>query len=149
MDKSADQLKVLEGEQFKLKCSLGSGGLDTSFRYSLSWLFQSQDQSLSTVKLLTYTYDGRLQFQESDPELHQRLIFSRPTINVFQLSVLNSMPSDSGSYYCQVDQYQFDCKSKWERKSSDTSGSTNVSVQLLGKSFPLAVHVIISVSYCR
>ncbi|KAF5902017.1 immunoglobulin superfamily member 3-like, partial [Clarias magur] len=131
MDKSDDQVKVLEGEQFDVKCSLGPGGLDTSFRYSLRWLFQSQDQHSSTVQLLTYTYDGRLQFQESDPDRRQRLIFYRPTINIFQLFILNSMASDSGSYYCQVDQYQVDCNSKWERKSSDTSGSTNVSVQLL------------------
>ncbi|MCJ8732391.1 hypothetical protein PDJAM_G00210850 [Pangasius djambal] len=131
MDKSNVQLKATEGEQVDLSCSLGPGGPDPTFRYSLSWFFQSQDQSLSTVKLLTYSHDGRLQFQESDPELQHRLCFSRPTINVFHLSILNSNPSDSGIYYCEVDQYQADCKSKWERKGSDKSGFTNVSVHFI------------------
>ncbi|KAK3568758.1 hypothetical protein QTP86_016274 [Hemibagrus guttatus] len=128
MDKSNVQLKATEGEQVKLNCSLGSGGLDHTFRYSLSWFFQRQDQSLSSVKLLTYSHDGRLQFLVSDPDLQHRLYFSRPTISVFHLSIMNSIPSDSGSYHCEVDQYQVDCQSKWERKASDKSGFTNVTV---------------------
>ncbi|XP_017325043.1 immunoglobulin superfamily member 2 isoform X2 [Ictalurus punctatus] len=131
MDKSNVQLEATQGEEVKLICSLGLGGSDPAFRYSLSWFFQRQDQSLSTVKLLTYSHDGRLQFQESDPELQRRLYFTRPTINDFHLSILNSIPSDSGSYYCQVDQYQADCKSKWERKASDISGFTNLSVHFI------------------
>ncbi|MCI4378268.1 hypothetical protein PGIGA_G00213980 [Pangasianodon gigas] len=131
MDKSNVQLEATEGEHVELSCSLGPGGLEPTFRYSLSWFFQSQDQSLSTVKLLTYSHDGRLQFQESDPELQHRLRFSRPTINVFHLSILNSNPSDSGSYYCEVARYQADCKSKWESKGSDKSGFTNVSVHFI------------------
>ncbi|XP_058249643.1 immunoglobulin superfamily member 3 isoform X2 [Hemibagrus wyckioides] len=138
MDKSNVQLKATEGEQVKLSCSLGSGGLDHTFRYSLSWFFQRQDQSLSSVKLLTYTHDGRLQFLVSDPDLQHRLHFSRPTISVFHLSIMNSIPSDSGSYYCEVDQYQADCKSKWERKASDKSGFTNVTVHFIASK--LQVH---------
>lgn len=138
MDKSNVHLKVTEGEQVKLSCSLGSGGLDHTFRYSLSWFFQGQDQSLSSVKLLTYSHDGRLQFLVSDPDLQRRLHFSRPTISAFHLSIMNSIPSDSGSYYCEVDQYQADCKSKWERKASDKSGFTNVTVHFTGKFFPFA-----------
>lgn len=137
MDKSNVQLEAMEGEQVVLSCSLGPSGLHPTFRYSLSWFFQRHDQSLYTVKLLTYSHDGRLQFQESDQELQHRLYFSRPTISVFHLSILNSIPSDSGSYYCQVDQYQADCKSKWERKASDKSGFTNVSIHIIGKFFPL------------
>ncbi|XP_047670675.1 immunoglobulin superfamily member 3-like [Tachysurus fulvidraco] len=127
MDKSNVQLKATEGEQVKLSCSLGPGVLDHTFRYSLSWFFQ-QDQSSSIIKLLTYSHDGRLMFQVSDPDLQHRLYFSRPTFSVFHLSILNSIPSDSGSYYCEVDQYQYDCKSKWERKASDKSGFSNVTV---------------------
>ncbi|XP_046700621.1 immunoglobulin superfamily member 3 isoform X2 [Silurus meridionalis] len=131
MDKSNVQLHVTEGEQVKLNCSLGPGGLDPKFRYSLSWFFQRPDQSLSTFKLLTYSHDGRLQFQELDSELQYRLSFSRPHLSVFHLSILNSIPSDSGSYYCVVDQYQADCKSKCERMASDNSGLTNVSVHYI------------------
>lgn len=138
MDKSNVQLEAIEGEQVELSCFLGPSGLDPTFRYSLSWFFQRQDQNLSTVKLLTYSHDGRLQFQESDPKFQHRLCFSRPTISAFYLSILNSIPSDSGSYYCQVDQYQADCKKKWERKSSDKSGFTNVSVYFISKLFPFA-----------
>lgn len=138
MDKSNVQLEVTEGEQLRLSCSLGPSDLDPTFRYSLRWFYQSQDQSLSTVKLLTYSHEGQLYFQVSDPEIQNRLSFSRPSISVFHLSILNSVPSDSGIYYCQVDQYQADCKSNWERKASDKSGFTNVSVHFIGKFCPFA-----------
>lgn len=138
MDKSNVELEATEGEHLKLSCSLGPSELDPKFRYSMSWFFQSQDQSLSTVKLLTYSHDGQLYFQVSDPEIQNRLSFSRPSISVFHLSILNSVQSDSGTYYCQVDQYQADCKSNWEWKASDKSGFTNVSVRSIGKFFPHA-----------
>lgn len=137
MDKSNIQLKATEGEQVKLSCSLGPSGLEPTFRYSLSWFFQRHDESFSTVQILTYSHDGRLQFQESNPELQHRLFFSRPTVSVFHLSILSASPSDSGSYYCQVDQYQPECNSKWKMKGSDKSGFTNVSVHLTGKFFLL------------
>ncbi|TSV41647.1 Immunoglobulin superfamily member 3 [Bagarius yarrelli] len=136
MDKTNAQLEVTEGEQVKLNCSLKPSGLEQTFRYSLSWFFQSQDQS--TVKLLTYSHDGRLQFQVTDSDVQHRLYFSRPIINVFYLSIVNSIPSDSGSYYCEVDQYQSDCKGKWERKASNRSGVTNVMVHFIANK--LQVH---------
>lgn len=136
LDKSDSQLVVTEGQRVDLNCSLRSIGLDATFRYSVTWTFERQEQEPATIKLLTYSHEGRLQFQEDDTELQQRLYFSRPTDGMFRLSILNSVPSDSGRYRCQVDQYQLDCKGKSEWKAGMKSGFTDVSVRIIGRFSP-------------
>ncbi|KAL7881732.1 hypothetical protein AOLI_G00085800 [Acnodon oligacanthus] len=131
LNKSDAQLVVTEGQQVDLSCLLLTNGLDSTFRYSLIWLFERQDQNTPMVPLLTYSHDGRLQFSSDDPKLQHRLYFSRPTVSNFRLSILNSISSDTGRYHCQIDQYQLDCKGKWEFKAGDKSGFTNVNVHLI------------------
>ncbi|XP_036418037.1 immunoglobulin superfamily member 3 [Colossoma macropomum] len=131
LNKSDAQLVVTEGQQVDLSCLLHTNGLDSTFRYSLIWSFERQDQKAPMVPLLTYSHDGRLQFSSDDPKLQRRLYFSRPTVSDFRLSILNSISSDTGRYRCQVDQYQLDCKGKWEFKAGDKSGFTNVNVLLI------------------
>ncbi|XP_062862758.1 immunoglobulin superfamily member 2 [Trichomycterus rosablanca] len=130
MKKANVQLDVTEGKQLDLVCSLEPGPLDPTFRYSLTWFFE-QHENQSKFNLLSYSHDGRLQFLSQDLELQPRLKFSRPTVDAFHLSILNSMQSDSGRYYCQVDRYTADCKGKLESRGSDISGFTNVNVHLI------------------
>ncbi|KAG1927502.1 immunoglobulin superfamily [Pimephales promelas] len=129
MNKANAQLKVEEGEQLVLNCSVEGIGSDSTLRYSLTWLF-NQDQS-SGVALLTYSYDGRLKFLSSDSGFGGRLHFSSPAVGVFQLAIHRAIQEDRGRYYCQVQQYQLDCKGQWSSKASDKSGYTDVSVQLI------------------
>ncbi|KAI4898119.1 hypothetical protein NFI96_015370 [Prochilodus magdalenae] len=130
LNKSDTQLVVTEGMQVDLRCSLLTK-VDATVRYSLIWFFEKQDQKQFTVPLVTYNHDGRLQFSGQDLALQHRLSFSRPTIDTFHLSILNSSSSDSGRYRCQVDEYQHDCKGNWEYKAGDKSGFTTVRVNLL------------------
>lgn len=129
MNKANTQSKVKEGEQLVLNCSVDGIGSDPTLRYSLSWY---RDQS-SRVKLLTYYHDGRLMFNSYESE--GRLHFSSPAVGVFQLAIHRAIQEDRGRYYCQVDQFQLDCKGHWSSKASDNSGYTNVSVQLIGEYF--------------
>ncbi|XP_066542856.1 immunoglobulin superfamily member 2 [Hoplias malabaricus] len=131
LDKPDEQLVVTEGEQVDLKCSLLSNEQDSTYRYSLTWFFESQDQKKPTIQLLTYNHDGRLQFQDHDVNLQHRLYFSRPTVSAFHLSILNSNSFDSGRYRCQVDQYQLDCNGRWEWKAGSKSDFTSVSVRFI------------------
>lgn len=129
MNKANTQLKVKEGEQLVLNCSVEGIGSDSTLRYSLSWWY-NRDQS-SSLTLLTYNYDGRLIFNSNGFE--GRLHFSSPAVGVFHLAIHRAIQEDRGRYYCQVDQYQLDCKGQWSIKASDKSGYTNVSVQLIGE----------------
>lgn len=129
MNKANTQLKVKEGEQLLLSCSVEGIGSDSTLRYSLSWWY-NRDQS-SRVTLLTYSYDGSLKFNSY--EFEGRLHFSSPAVGVFHLAIHRAIQEDRGRYYCQVQQYQLDCKGQWSSKASDKSGYTNVSVQLIGE----------------
>ncbi|XP_026128378.1 immunoglobulin superfamily member 3-like [Carassius auratus] len=129
MNKADTQLKVEEGKQVKLKCSVEGIGSDPTLRYSLTWMF-NQYQS-TTSALLTYSHDGLLKYKSFDSELVGRLHFSTPEVGVFNLTIHRSIQEDRGHYYCEVQQYQLDCKGQWSRKARDKSGFTNVTVQLI------------------
>uniref|UniRef100_A0A8C2I0Y6 Ig-like domain-containing protein n=1 Tax=Cyprinus carpio TaxID=7962 RepID=A0A8C2I0Y6_CYPCA len=115
--------------QLMLKCSVEGIRYDSTLRYSLTWMF-NQYQS-SSVALLTYSHDGRLKYNSFDSELEGRLHFSTPEVGVFHLTIHRSIQEDRGRYYCQVQQYQLDCKGQWSPMASDKSGFTNVTVQLI------------------
>ncbi|XP_051564884.1 immunoglobulin superfamily member 3 [Myxocyprinus asiaticus] len=127
IDRTDKHLDIKEGEQFELECSLDIVKDDPTLHYSLSWVFDSP-KSTSQISLLTYSYDGRLQYHLENQQLKDRLRFSRPTTGTFHLVVLNSDTADSGSYQCKVDQYMLGCESKWKQTVSAQSGSTTVNV---------------------
>ncbi|XP_016086568.1 immunoglobulin superfamily member 3 [Sinocyclocheilus grahami] len=129
MNKANTQLKVEEGKQLMLKCSVEGIGSDSTLRYSLTWMFNQYESS--SVALLTYSHDARLKYNSFDSELEGRLHFSTPEVGVFHLTIHRSIQEDRGCYYCQVQQYQLDCKGQWSPKAGDKSGFTNVTVQLI------------------
>ncbi|KAI2647552.1 Immunoglobulin superfamily member 3 [Labeo rohita] len=130
MNKANHTLKIEEGKQLMLNCSVDGINSDSTLRYSLTWLF-SRDHS-SSVTLLAYSHDGRLKYNSFDPELEGRLHFSTPEVGDFHLTIRRSIQEDSGHYYCHVEQYQLDCKGTWSYKASDKSGFTDV--ELIGES---------------
>lgn len=128
MHKTNTYMKIEEGEPLTLKCSVDGVGSDSTLRYSLTWFFNQN--SSSSVPLLTYSHDGRLKYNDNDDG---RFLFSSSEVGSFLLMFPRSVQEDSGRYYCQVLQYQLDCKDQWTHKASDTSGSTDVSVHPLGE----------------
>ncbi|XP_035378654.1 immunoglobulin superfamily member 3 isoform X1 [Electrophorus electricus] len=128
LDKRDTSLSVPEEEVLTLACLLKTAGLDSIFQYSVSWFFERHDQKSPTIELLTYTHDGRLIFHDS--ELRNRLQFFRPEVRSFQLSILRSVASDSGRYYCQAHAYERGGDGKGVLKASDKSGISNVIVTL-------------------
>uniref|UniRef100_A0A673GRV1 Prostaglandin F2 receptor negative regulator-like n=1 Tax=Sinocyclocheilus rhinocerous TaxID=307959 RepID=A0A673GRV1_9TELE len=128
MDKNGKYLFIKEGEQFDIECSLDVGKEDPTHHYSLRWVF-NRPESTSGIPLLSYSYDGRLQYHTENQD---RLRFSRPTSDTFHLAVLNSDIADSGRYQCRVEQYQLDCEGQWKPMARDQSGSTIVTVRSIG-----------------
>lgn len=64
--------------------------------------------------------------------LQERLRLSRPTQKSFYLSIQKAHEEDSGTYWCQVDQYQLDNEAHWQLKASDSGGAIKVSVKVTG-----------------
>lgn len=128
MDKNDKDLDIKEGEQFNLECSLDVEKDDPTHHYSLRWVF-NRPESTSGIPLLSYSYDGRLQYHK---EYLDRLRFSRPTSDTFRLAVLNSDKADSGSYQCRVEQYKHDCNGQWKPMARAQSGTTTVTVNSIG-----------------
>uniref|UniRef100_A0A8C1SWQ1 Ig-like domain-containing protein n=1 Tax=Cyprinus carpio TaxID=7962 RepID=A0A8C1SWQ1_CYPCA len=128
MDKNDKDLDIKEGEQFNLECSLDVEKDDPTHHYSLRWVF-NRPESTSGIPLLSYSYDGRLQYHK---EYLDRLRFSRPTSDTFRLAVLNSDKADSGSYQCRVEQHQHDCNGQWKPMARAQSGTTTVTVNSIG-----------------
>lgn len=64
--------------------------------------------------------------------LQERLRLSRPTQKSFYLSIQKAHEEDSGTYWCQVDQYQLDNEAHWQLKASDSGGAIKLSVKVTG-----------------
>lgn len=128
MDRTKKSFDIKEGEQFELECSLNVEKEDPTHHYTLRWVFNSLKTSSGT-SLLSYFYDGRLQYFTENKD---RLRFSRPTSSIFNLVVLNSDAADSGSYQCSIVQYQLDCEGQWKPTAQAQSGLTVVNVHSIG-----------------
>ncbi|KAK7153584.1 hypothetical protein R3I94_007082 [Phoxinus phoxinus] len=125
MDRTEKDLVIKEGEQFELACSVHVEKEDPTRHYTLKWVFTSLE-STSWISLLSYSYNGRLQYFTENKD---RLRFSRPTSRMFNLVVLNSDTADSGVYQCRVEQHQLDCEGQWKQVAQAQSGSTKVTVR--------------------
>ncbi|KAL2081060.1 hypothetical protein ACEWY4_022913 [Coilia grayii] len=131
MDQTLIETKGREGEQIDISCRILSGKDDPSSHFALTWLFQRNSPdpgSANTITLLTYTQQADLTYRDSPASLQNRLRFSRPDPGTFLLTVDNAELDDSGKFWCTVEQYQHNCHGKWEKKGSQRSGDTQVTV---------------------
>ncbi|XP_067115809.1 immunoglobulin superfamily member 3-like [Osmerus mordax] len=128
VDQNDLQLQVREGQDVELTCTLTSGASDPVHLYALTWFHTGALPSAARVPLVVLEHSGALRY----PGNHQRtraLHFSRPSESSFRLGWRRAAEEDSGAYACQVEQYQLNTEGGWEIRASDTSGTTNLTVQ--------------------
>ncbi|KAJ8410429.1 hypothetical protein AAFF_G00193330 [Aldrovandia affinis] len=58
-----------------------------------------------------------------------RMLFGRPQTTLYTLTLLDAKPSDSGQYYCHVEEWLLSPRNTWRKISEDTSGYLTVSFQ--------------------
>ncbi|KAJ8255801.1 hypothetical protein COCON_G00196650 [Conger conger] len=121
-------LSIQEGDMVDLRCTLGPGSLTPTSHYAITWSFVPANSS-EKVMLMQFSHDGLLDYRGVNAELMKRMVFSRPSRGSFGLSIQNMDAGDSGRYSCQVDEYQLDCKGKWQQRATDRSGVTSVNVR--------------------
>uniref|UniRef100_A0A3P8NUS5 Ig-like domain-containing protein n=1 Tax=Astatotilapia calliptera TaxID=8154 RepID=A0A3P8NUS5_ASTCA len=132
--KKEQQLTAKEGEEVKLNCSITSGASGSSVFYRVIWHYAAHSSSLKKASLVELDHTGLVSYPENKDirGLQERLRLSRPTQKSFYLSIQKAHEEDSGTYWCQVDQYQLDNEAHWQLKASDSGGAIKVSVKVTG-----------------
>ncbi|XP_076731043.1 immunoglobulin superfamily member 2 [Maylandia zebra] len=132
LDKKEQQLTAKEGEEVKLNCSITSGASGSSVFYRVIWHYAAHSSSLKKASLVELDHTGLVSYPENNDTrgLQERLRLSRPTEKSFYLSIQKAHEEDSGTYWCQVDQYQLDNEAHWQLKASDSGGAIKLSVKV-------------------
>ncbi|XP_056145813.1 immunoglobulin superfamily member 3-like [Lampris incognitus] len=125
------QMMTVEGNDLELNCTLTSGGSDPSLLYTFTWFYTGPDPVLNKRPLVKLDYSGLLRYPESQEllGLQGRLRLSRPTRNNFHLGIKRAQVEDSGTYQCQVEQYQLDHQGSWQQKTLVNSGPVTLAVK--------------------
>lgn len=125
---------VNEGAEVELMCNIISGASSASTFIKVTWLYAARGPSLTKASLVELDHTGLLTYPENQElrGLQGRLRLSRPTQSSFYLGISRAHEGDSGTYWCQVEQYQLDDEGHWQQKASDTAGAIMLSVNVAG-----------------
>ncbi|KAK2839879.1 hypothetical protein Q5P01_013619 [Channa striata] len=129
------QLIVREGDEVELKCDVISNLSDPASSYKFSWLYAGNNSSIQNVTVVELDHTGLLRYPENQAlrGLQGRLRLSRPTQGSFYLGIQSVHEEDSGTYQCQVEQYQQDHKGQWQQKASISTGPVTLTVNVAEK----------------
>ena len=89
---------------------------------------------MTDVPLVELDHMGLLRYPESGAlrDLQGRLRLARPTQSSFYLRIQTAQEGDSGTFQCQVEQYQLDREGHWQQKASETAGPISLTVNVAG-----------------
>jgi hypothetical protein len=126
VDHDQRNLRVTEGNDVDLDCSLTKYGFGPGTAFSLTWFYTGPLPGenvtlaeLSQEGLLTRPWGG-------GPG--RRLTLSRPDRCNFRLSLQSAQPGDGGHYWCRVEQHRLGQEGRWQLVAVDTSGRTHLTV---------------------
>uniref|UniRef100_A0A673I9X7 Ig-like domain-containing protein n=1 Tax=Sinocyclocheilus rhinocerous TaxID=307959 RepID=A0A673I9X7_9TELE len=130
-------------------CSIGNTSIYISFTLSLlsafevTW-FKVQEEE-GPVTIFTARHDGILHSAISD----KYLVFGRPSVTHYKLTVPQISPTDMGQYYCQVEEWLLTA-TIWKKLASDKSGELTIYVHTedplgitLGFTIPLICFLVL------
>ncbi|XP_035031376.2 immunoglobulin superfamily member 3 isoform X1 [Hippoglossus stenolepis] len=133
------QLIAGEGDEVELKCNILSGAFSPSVFYKVAWIYTGHNSSMTNVPLVELDHMGLLRYPESGAlrELQGRLRLARPTQSSFYLRIQTAHEGDSGTFQCQVEQYQLDREGHWQQKASETAGPISLTVNVAEKNLSI------------
>ncbi|XP_023691597.2 immunoglobulin superfamily member 3-like [Paramormyrops kingsleyae] len=123
---------VTEAESIRLGCSVSSQSTRDS-RFSVSWYVAragegaGEQQCIFSIGHDAVFGNGNCSPAE-DPGPNSRLQFQRMTSDLYSLTIQGARPSDSGSYYCRVEEWFLNPRNVWYRLTTNDSGVTVVTV---------------------
>lgn len=133
LDQTEQSLVAKEGDDVELKCNIISGAFSPSFFYKVSWLYTRDNPFISKV-LIELDHTGLLSYYENQglEGLQSRLRLSRPSQSSFCLGIQRAHEEDSGTYKCQIEQYQLGHEGQWQQKASQSAGLVMLTVNVPG-----------------
>ncbi|CAB1417644.1 unnamed protein product [Pleuronectes platessa] len=124
-----------EGDEVELKCNILSGAFSPSVFYKVAWIYTGHSSPMTNVSLVELDHMGLLRYPESGAlrDLQGRLRLARPTQSSFHLRIQTAHEGDSGTFQCQVEQYQLDREGHWQQKASESAGPFSLTVNVAEK----------------
>ncbi|KAI1899723.1 hypothetical protein AGOR_G00064700 [Albula goreensis] len=131
--------------------SLTMGDAHDSFEINCNITSRSSDRSVFEVTWWRRQVDGggeprpifragrNFTLQHLDKTRHG-LIFGRPKPTLYCLTVPNAEPSDSGQYFCRVEEWLLSPRNTWRKIAEDSSGYLTVSFQTKASNFSVSKH---------
>ncbi|XP_017278106.1 immunoglobulin superfamily member 3 [Kryptolebias marmoratus] len=128
LDNKQQELKAREGDEVELRCNSSSGA--SGLYYKVTWFYAPSTSLSMNSSLVELDHTGLLTYPQNQElmGLQGRLHLSRPTQNIFYLRIQRAHESDSGNFWCQVEQYQPDDEGRWNQKASKSSGPITLTV---------------------
>ncbi|KAF7215716.1 immunoglobulin superfamily member 3 isoform X2 [Nothobranchius furzeri] len=130
VERNEQQLTISEGNEVELECIMTSGA--PAFFYKVIWFYAPPSFLSMNASLVELDQTGLLVYPENQAlqSLQGRLRLSRPSQKNFYLKIQTAHETDSGTYWCQVEQYQLDNEGQWKQKASESSGPVTLAVNV-------------------
>ncbi|XP_005993666.1 immunoglobulin superfamily member 3-like [Latimeria chalumnae] len=129
VSKSKRSLTLLENDPILLNCSVLSQTSPES-RFSVLWYAQKSADAAAKLLLKVNPASAFEYGTYAEEEgLKGRLQFERSSAGTYSLTVQKAHTSDSGSYYCHVEEWLLNPNSIWYKLAEEVSGLAEVTVK--------------------
>ncbi|XP_078415782.1 immunoglobulin superfamily member 3 [Cetorhinus maximus] len=142
VDKTELNISIPEKDLFQLCCNVTHRTQDNS-QFAVSWFVwkvkEGADQKETVLKVdhnSVFGFDVSLDGAEG---MKDRLQLERPSNGLYSLTVQDSASSDTGNYYCHVEEWIQNANNIWYKLGEDESGLVMVTVQDKGSSLQEAI----------
>lgn len=135
VSKSKRTLTLVENRPIQLNCSVKSQTSQNSHFAVLWYVHKPSDADGKLILKTTHNSAFEYGTYAEEEGLRARLQFERHASGgLFSLTVQRAEVSDSGSYYCHVEEWLLSPNYAWYKLAEEVSGRTEVTVKRPGKS---------------
>lgn len=134
MQKTNQSLVYLEDSRVRINCSISSQTSPDS-QHAVLWYVRRATGSEADELLLRIERSGALEYgaYAEEERLRRRVQAERLSSRLYVLTLNRAESSDSGTYYCLVEEWLSDPDGAWYRLSRESSGLTQVQVRQPGE----------------
>lgn len=134
VSKSKRTLTLVENRPIQLNCSVKSQTSQNSHFAVLWYVHKPSDADGKLILKTTHSSAFEYGTYAEEEGLRGRLQFERHVSGgLFSLTVQRAEVSDSGSYYCHVEEWLLSPNYAWYKLAEEVSGRTEVTVKQPGK----------------
>ncbi|XP_051998870.1 immunoglobulin superfamily member 3-like [Xyrauchen texanus] len=128
--KSNQSLQFLEDSRVRVNCSITSQTSPES-QHAVRWYARKAEPGEPDELLLKIEHSGAFEYgaYAEEERLRSRVQSERLSPRLYGLTLHRAETSDSGTYYCLVEEWLMDPDGAWYRLAQDSSGFTHVAVR--------------------